>query len=180
MPRQAVTDVTMPTRLLSFWGFIYLLPRGLLHRVRHFVTISAHEKHQNGIFKPPLTYFGVIYSANGKMEEGSSRAAYIDEEDCLGFKIWVAELELIVAGSKGKKKPDAAQVFTLLQKLVVTLDRTERDEVKEYQRRCEAALIDVLLKGAPPPVSNAPIIRACEACRLASLLPHHLRSSRCR
>ena len=36
--------------------------------------------------------------------------------------------------SKGKKKPDAAQVFTLLQKLVVTLDRTERDEVREYQR----------------------------------------------
>lgn len=90
------------------------------------------------------------------MEEGESpRAAYIDEEDCLGFKIWVAELELIVAGSKGKKKPDAAQVFTLLQKLVVTLDRTERDEVREYQRRCEAALIDVLLKGAPPPVSDA-------------------------
>jgi hypothetical protein len=89
------------------------------------------------------------------MEDGGSpRAAYIDEEDCLGFKIWVAELELIVAGSKGKKKPDAAQVFTLLQKLVVTLDRTERDEVREYQRRCEAALIDVLLKGAPPPVSD--------------------------
>jgi hypothetical protein len=89
------------------------------------------------------------------MEDGGSpRAAYVDEEDCLGFKIWVAELELIVAGSKGKKRPDAAQVFTLLQKLVVTLDRTERDEVREYQRRCEAALIDVLLKGAPPPVSD--------------------------
>jgi hypothetical protein len=79
-------------------------------------------------------------------------AAYIDEEDCLGFKIWVAELELIVGSSRGKKKADPTQAFLLLQKLVVTLDRTDRTEVREYQRRCEDALIDILLKGAPPPV----------------------------
>lgn len=85
--------------------------------------------------------------------QSEQAAAYIDEEDCLGFKIWVAELELIVGGSRGKKKADAAQVFLLLQKLVITLDRTDRTEVREYQRRCEDALIDILLKGAPPPVS---------------------------
>jgi len=79
-------------------------------------------------------------------------AAYIDEEDCLGFKIWVAELELIVGSSRGKKKADPTQAFLLLQKLVITLDRTDRTEVREYQRRCEDALIDILLKGAPPPV----------------------------
>lgn len=79
---------------------------------------------------------------------------YIDEEDCLGFKIWVAELELIVGGSRGNKKPEAGPIFVLLQKLVVTLDRTDRQEVREYQRRCEDALIDILLKGAPPPVRH--------------------------
>ena len=88
--------------------------------------------------------------------QSEQAAAYIDEEDCLGFKIWVAELELIVGGSRGKKKADAAQVFLLLQKLVITLDRTDRTEVREYQRRCEDALIDILLKGAPPPVRTSP------------------------
>lgn len=82
----------------------------------------------------------------------SSSSIYVDEEDCLGFKIWVAELELLVGSSRTKKRPDAGQAFQLLQKLIVTLDRTERAEVKEYQRRCEDALIDILLKGAPPPV----------------------------
>ncbi|KAL4528840.1 hypothetical protein Ndes2437A_g03376 [Nannochloris sp. 'desiccata'] len=86
-------------------------------------------------------------------------AAYIDEEDCLGFKIWVAELELIVGSSRGKKKADPTQAFVLLQKLVITLDRTDRTEVRKYQRRCEDALIDILLKGAPPPVRRL----VCEA-----------------
>ena len=40
----------------------------------------------------------------------------------------------------------------VLQKLVVSLDRASRPEVKEFQRRCEEAVVDVLLKGAPPPV----------------------------
>eukprot|EP00887_Chlorella_sp_A99_P005661 scaffold1.g5661.t1 len=77
---------------------------------------------------------------------------YRDEEDLLGFKIWVAELELVAASARGKAKPEPRQCFQLLQKLVATLDRTPRDEVREYQRRCEDALIDILLKGAPPPV----------------------------
>lgn len=80
---------------------------------------------------------------------------YVDEEDCLGFKVWVAELELMVGNARGKKKVDPLQCFQLLQKLVVALDRTDRLEVKEYQRRCEDALVDILLKGAPPPVSGA-------------------------
>lgn len=80
-------------------------------------------------------------------------AFYVDEEDCLGFKIFLAELELLVGSSRGKNRPDAGKALKLLQKLVVTLDRTERPEIKEYQRRCEHAVIDILLKGAPPPVS---------------------------
>jgi len=79
-------------------------------------------------------------------------AAYVDEEDCLGFKIWVAELELIVGGSRGNRKADVQHCYQLLQKLAVTIDRTDRAELREYQRRCEDALIDILLKGAPPPV----------------------------
>ena len=39
-----------------------------------------------------------------------------------------------------------------LQKLLVTIDSSQRDRVREYQRRCEEALTDVLLKGAAPPV----------------------------
>ena len=96
--------------------------------------------------------------------------AYVDEEDCLGFKIWVAELELVVGGSRGKRKADVAQSYHLLQKLVVTIDRTDRAEVREYQRRCEDALIDILLKGAPPPVSfHAQIVP--NPGRAAALLP---------
>jgi hypothetical protein len=85
--------------------------------------------------------------------EQQAGTAYVDEEDCLGFKIWVAELELVVGGSRGTKRADPAQTFLLLQKLVTTVDRTERSEIREYQRRCESALIDILLRGAPPPVS---------------------------
>jgi len=59
---------------------------------------------------------------------------------------------LQVGNARGRAKPDPVQCFQLLQKLVVTLDRCERPEVKEFQRRCEEAVVDVLLKGAPPPV----------------------------
>ena len=79
---------------------------------------------------------------------------YFDEEDLLGFKIWVAELELLVGGSKGKQyKIEPGACHRLLQKLLATIDRTDITELKEYQRRCEDALVDILLKGAPPPVS---------------------------
>ncbi|PRW58658.1 HEAT repeat-containing 5B isoform X2 [Chlorella sorokiniana] len=77
---------------------------------------------------------------------------FVDEEELLGFKIWVAELELLVGNARGRTKPDPVQCFQLLQKLVVSLDRASRPEVKEFQRRCEEAAVDVLLKGAPPPV----------------------------
>lgn len=47
-----------------------------------------------------------------------------------------------------------------VQKLVVSLDRASRPEVKEFQRRCEEAVVDVLLKGAPPPVGAGPRLLA--------------------
>jgi hypothetical protein len=86
---------------------------------------------------------------------GSLAYTFVDEEELLGFKIWVAELELLVGPTRrGRAKPDRVQCFQLLQKLVVTLDRSSRPEVKEYQRRCEEAVVDILLKGAPPPVGG--------------------------
>lgn len=90
-------------------------------------------------------------------------SSYFDEEDCLAFKIFVAELELIIGSSRGKKKADVGQCYQLLQKLVITLERTDRAEVREYQRRCEDALIDILLKGAPPPVCRFSRSR-CDRC----------------
>lgn len=60
----------------------------------------------------------------------------------------------MVGNARGKRKVDPPQCFQLLQKLVVALERAQRPEVREYQRRCEDALIDVLLKGAPPPVGG--------------------------
>lgn len=83
---------------------------------------------------------------------GSLAYTFVDEEVLLGFPIFVAELELLVGNARGRAKPDQVQCFQLLQKLVVTLDRCERPQVKEFQRRCEEAVVDVLLKGAPPPV----------------------------
>lgn len=82
-----------------------------------------------------------------------------EEEEILGFPIWVAELELIVGSARGKKKPDPVQCFQLLQKLLVTLDRTASSDIRPHQRRCEDALVDILLKGAPPPVRRL----VCEA-----------------
>jgi len=91
---------------------------------------------------------------NGDMvDDGLSMSSYLDEEDVLGFKIWVAELELLVGGSTGKgNRASSGACYRLLQKLNATVDRTHVDELKEYQRRCEDALVDILLKGAAPPV----------------------------
>ena len=71
----------------------------------------------------------------------------------LGFHIWVAELELLlgqVKGSTANIEPVAA--LELLQKLLVTIDSSQRERVREYQRRCEEALMEVLFKGSAPPV----------------------------
>lgn len=81
-------------------------------------------------------------------------AYYRDEEDCLGFPIWVAELELIVGSARGSARPDSMACLTLLHKLVATLGRSPREEIREHQRRCEEALSNILLKGGPPSVSQ--------------------------
>ena len=65
----------------------------------------------------------------------------------------MAELELLlgqVKGSTANIEPVAA--LELLQKLLVTIDSSQRERVREYQRRCEEALMEVLFKGSAPPV----------------------------
>lgn len=97
---------------------------------------------------------------DGDMSTSRKNSVYFDEEDLLGYKIWVAELELLVSqqkqqvggGSGGFPKVDFGACYILLQKLHATIDKTSVEEIKLYQRRCEDALIDILLKGAPPPV----------------------------
>ena len=42
--------------------------------------------------------------------------------------------------------------FELLQKVLVNIVPTEVERVREYQRRCEIALMDILLQGAASPV----------------------------
>ena len=97
---------------------------------------------------------------DGDVATSRKNSVYFDEEDLLGYKIWVAELELLVSqqkqqvggGSGGFPKVDFGACYILLQKLHATIDKTNVEEIKMYQRRCEDALIDILLKGAPPPV----------------------------
>lgn len=55
-------------------------------------------------------------------------------------------------GTTKATRADPVACFELLQKLLVSIDRTERLRLKEYGRRCESALIDILLKGTAPPV----------------------------
>lgn len=67
---------------------------------------------------------------------------YYDEEDCLGFDLFLAEFELILGSRRGQ--PDAVQLTELLQKLIVTVGRTDRNALKQHQRRCEALFTDLL------------------------------------
>lgn len=77
---------------------------------------------------------------------------FYDEEECLSFDVFVAELELLV-GNK-QSKPDGVSLLQLLQKLIATINRTERKILKMYQKRCEGIFTDLLAVGAPPVVSH--------------------------
>lgn len=102
-------------------------------------------------------------SHEGQLSAQQSSQIFYDEEDLLGYKIWVAELELLVSqrssfGGGGMARSGTSHAvefgpyYMLLQKLDATVMSTSIVEVREYQRRCEDALVDILLSGAPPPV----------------------------
>jgi hypothetical protein len=91
-----------------------------------------------------------------------STAVFYDEEECLGFDVFVAELELIV-GTRKDKRPDEVQLLQLLQKLLASVSRTEKAVLRQYQKRCEAALVDVLYKGTCRTVRSALVPRGSKA-----------------
>eukprot|EP00798_Chlamydomonas_sp_ICE-L_P028845 gene28845-32034_t len=81
-----------------------------------------------------------------------SSTVYVDEEDCLGFSVFVAELELI-AGNKHSGRVDYGALLELLPKLASTVAKTDRASLKGEQKRCEAAFTDLINGGLPSPVS---------------------------
>ena len=116
--------------------------------------------------------------ASEYLSQQQSSQIFYDEEDLLGFSIWVAELELLVSSRRHPRGLDTSSApstsspsgsssrssssrsrsstfgayYILLQKLEATVETTTPADLKAYQRRCEDALIDILLSGAPPPV----------------------------
>ena len=93
-----------------------------------------------------------LLTTSGK--EASSNASTCLALQALGFHVWVAELELLVGTARGPgQAPSAAASLELLLKLQATLQAESGvARVREYQRRCEDALVEMLLKGAAPPV----------------------------
>lgn len=85
---------------------------------------------------------------------GGARGPWVDEEECLPFPIFIAELELLVGNSKNGR-PDGVQLLELLQKLVATIPRTDKAVLKLHQRQCESMLYDVLTHGIGAAVREA-------------------------
>jgi hypothetical protein len=75
---------------------------------------------------------------------------HLDEEDCLGLDVFVAELELVLGPRD--RRPDQTQLLELLQKLQLSVAAAEPAAVNRAQRRCEAALADLLHRGLCPVV----------------------------
>jgi hypothetical protein len=82
---------------------------------------------------------------------GGPQQIHLDEEDCLGLEVFVAELELVLGPRDSR--PDQTQLLELLQKLLISIGSAEPAAVKRCQKRCEAALYDLLRRGLCPVVS---------------------------
>lgn len=86
------------------------------------------------------------------MAQANTKVFY-DEEECLGFGVFVAELELIIGTSK-RGRLDQTVLLELLQKLQASIISTRDPAVlKQHQKRCEAALYDIVYKGSCAAVS---------------------------
>eukprot|EP00882_Tetradesmus_deserticola_P004613 GHRQ01004862.1.p1 GENE.GHRQ01004862.1~~GHRQ01004862.1.p1 ORF type:complete len:134 (+),score=61.09 GHRQ01004862.1:329-730(+) len=86
-------------------------------------------------------------------QQRSINAVFYDEEDCLGFDVFVAELELIL-GTSRDRRPDQVQLLELLQKLQASISTSESSVLKKHQKRCEAALYGIIYKGGCAVVRN--------------------------
>lgn len=97
------------------------------------------------------------------MSQRINNTVFYDEEDCLGFGVFVAELELIV-GTSRDRRPDQIQLLELLQKLQASISTADATVLKQHQKRCEAALYDIMYKGGSAVVG----VLVCMACQLFS------------
>lgn len=98
--------------------------------------------------------------AGGMAPDQQMQRLYLDEEDCLGLDLFVAELELVLGPRDSR--PDQTQLLEVLQKLQTSIAGAEPAVVKRSQRRCEAALADLLHRG------HCPVVRT----RVSARAPH--------
>lgn len=134
-------------------------------RLQHRVRTAVKKKARSETTKTPVKLRHPSSARRRQHEISRPQAltmAYVDEEDALSFNVWVAELELLVGNARGNRRIDPIYSFDLLQKLQASIARSERVQLQTYQRKCEDALMTVLLKGAPPPVSQRIAQHACE------------------
>lgn len=82
-------------------------------------------------------------------------AGVLEDEAPLRFDVATSLLKSLLATAKqspsGQVLPEA--IFEVLQKLQLSISRTERAIIKAHQRRAEDALVDIILKGTAAPVS---------------------------
>ena len=76
----------------------------------------------------------------------------MEEEECLGLDVFVAELELVV----GNRRPKLDQValLELLPKLNTTIAKTEKGQLKQLHKRCESAFTELISTGVSAPVGS--------------------------
>ena len=83
-------------------------------------------------------------------------ATNIHDEEVLGVEAYAAELELLVNGAnQGGTRLDPRAALDL-QKLLLSLNQSPPELVKQHQRHVEDCLASLLLAGAPPSVRAPP------------------------
>lgn len=85
-------------------------------------------------------------------------AGMLEDEYPLRFDVATSSLTSLVSAAKETAArvvpPD--KLFEVLQKLQLSIARSERAIIKDNQRRTEEALVDILLKGTAAPVIPHP------------------------
>ncbi|KAF8072444.1 hypothetical protein HT031_000103 [Scenedesmus sp. PABB004] len=101
---------------------------------------------------------------------GGPPGVFYDEEDCLGFGVFVAELELVL-GTARDRRPDQGALLALLQKLQAAITTAPPALLRQHQKRCEAALYDIIHKGACGVVRGLVALCLCKLYAAGDLLP---------
>ncbi|CAG9465591.1 unnamed protein product [Pedinophyceae sp. YPF-701] len=78
--------------------------------------------------------------------------AHLEEEEVLGFSLWVAELEVLTGGGKRDGQTDQIALLDLLSKMLLSLRRASPAEVKAHQAPALARLAAIASRGPSPPI----------------------------